>query len=122
MSRYIDKDTLLNRIVSLEQLARKRVDETPTNSPCYERYVAQMQDREHIISIIKAMPTADVVEVRHGEWGFDGLGWTCSECGEYGLTNKAKMQVHSTYCPNCGALMDGNTLSTIPTGSERRDT
>lgn len=63
MSRYIDKDTLLNRIVSLEQLARKRVYDTPTNIPCYERYVAQMQDMEHIISIIKAMPTADVVEV-----------------------------------------------------------
>ena len=63
MSRYIDKDTLLNRIVSLEQLARKRVHDTPANSPCYERYVAQMQDRQQMLSIIKAMPTADVVEV-----------------------------------------------------------
>lgn len=58
-------------------------------------------------SIIDNTPTADVVEVRHGEWGFDGLGWTCSECGEYALTNKSKVQVHSTYCPHCGAKMDG---------------
>lgn len=56
---------------------------------------------------IEDAPTADVVEVRHGEWGFDGLGWTCSECGEYALANKAKMQVHSRHCPHCGAKMDG---------------
>lgn len=56
---------------------------------------------------IDATPTADVEAVRHGEWGFDGLGWTCSECGEYALTNKSKVQVHSTYCPHCGAKMDG---------------
>lgn len=53
------------------------------------------------------MKSADVEEVRHGEWGFDGLGWTCSECGEYALTNKAKTQVHSRHCPHCGAKMDG---------------
>ena len=45
-------------------------------------------------------PTADVEEVRHGEWGFDGLGWTCSECGEYGVTDYK-------YCPECGAKMCG---------------
>ena len=58
-------------------------------------------------SQIDELPRADAVEVRHGEWGFDGTGWTCSECGEYALSNKAKMQVHSVYCPNCGAKMDG---------------
>ena len=52
-------------------------------------------------------PTADVVEVRHGEWGFDGIGWTCSECGEYALSNNMKLQVHSAYSPHCGAKMDG---------------
>ena len=49
----------------------------------------------------------DVVEVRHGEWGFDGLGYTCSECGEYALAIKTRMQVRSDYCPRCGAKMDG---------------
>ena len=67
---------------------------------------------EYHIDIIHAYdvrnaPTADVVEVRHGEWGFDGLGWTCSECGEYALSIKTNLQSRSKYCPNCGAKMDG---------------
>ena len=83
MSRYIDADALLSRLS----------EDLP--------YKASVK------RTIMQAPTADVVEVRHGEWGFDGLGWTCSECGEYALTNKAKMQVHSNYCPHCGTKMDG---------------
>lgn len=56
---------------------------------------------------IEANERIERMDVRHGEWGFDGLGWTCSACGEYALTNKAKMQVHSRHCPHCGAKMDG---------------
>lgn len=59
------------------------------------------------VEIIANAPTADVEEVRHGEWGFDGIGWTCSECGEYALSIKTKLQVCSAFCPNCGAKMDG---------------
>lgn len=42
-----------------------------------------------------------------GVWGFDGMGWTCSECGEYALLDKYKQAVHSDFCPNCGAHMKG---------------
>ena len=84
MSRYIDADALIDDLIH--------------NRSFYPAMVA---------SAIKNTPTADVVEVRHGEWGFDGMGWTCSECGEYALSNKTKMQVGSNYCPNCGAKMDG---------------
>jgi hypothetical protein len=61
MARYIDADKLLEQVNSLEQLARKRVSDTPTNSPAYTRYYTQWQERERILSIIKAQPTADVV-------------------------------------------------------------
>lgn len=53
-------------------------------------------------SAIKNTPTADVVAVKHGEWGFDGTGWTCSECDSYG-------DERYKYCPHCGAKMDGGT-------------
>lgn len=86
--RYIDADALLKNIN--ENVAKAH------NERCAQ-----------LLEAILYAPTADVVEVRHGEWGFDGLGWTCSECGEYALTNKSKVQVHSTYCPHCGAKMDG---------------
>ena len=62
-------------------------------------------------------PTADVVEVRHGKWEKDpiairGVGeiydYRCSVCtarahkGEYG-----NYDYITSYCPNCGAKMDG---------------
>ena len=112
MSIYIDKETVLNRIVSLEQLARKRVYDTPTNSPCYERYVAQMQDRQQMLSIIKAVPTADVVEVRHGRWettpdyshSLTTYRHICSECKTF--YKDIRPRGHN-FCHVCGAKMDG---------------
>ena len=84
MDRYIHEDTLLKTLEGYTDMTKA-----------------------DLLDILEDIPTADVEEVRHGEWGFDGLGWTCSECGEYALTNKAKTQVHSRHCPHCGAKMDG---------------
>lgn len=60
---YIEREKVLEQFNSLEQLARKRVYDTPTNSPAYERYATQYYEREKALAIIKAQPTADVVEV-----------------------------------------------------------
>ena len=46
---------------------------------------------------LDSIPTADVVEVRHGRWLLDGR---CSECYANPLTT------HKNDCPNCGARMD----------------
>ena len=51
---------------------------------------------------IKAIPTADVAEVKHGKWIKDRNCYTCSECGFYYFANNSK----ANYCPNCGARMD----------------
>ena len=61
---------------------------------------------------LQMTPTADVQEVRHGEWvervkiRKDGearlVHWQCSLCGCFLGTNIAN------YCPNCGAKMDGD--------------
>ena len=60
-------------------------------------------------------PTADVVEVRHGEWlpypSDDYM--KCSVCGmEY---HKTRMPDVVGYCPNpnCGAKMDGVTDTNV---------
>ena len=56
---------------------------------------------------IKEVPTADVVEVRHGEYHntrfTDGVFYQeqCSICGEWTYEYDKK------YCPHCGAKMDG---------------
>ena len=66
-------------------------------------------------------PTADVVEVKHGEWvdkfnnKYDNQVYVCSECGEKAyikfvlneLGNTTYTQALTPFCPTCGADMRG---------------
>ena len=90
MARYIDADLLIKNIANitdLRTLSTKTIGEAINNTP-----------------------TADVVEVKHGEWievddGVligDGKHIECSECGTW-----AKDKQKSNYCSHCGAKMDG---------------
>lgn len=92
MSRYIDADKLVAEF--------KRV-----------------KLGEH--SLIETFPTADVEEVRHGEWLITEYEYyDCSVCGEAYFNGcdsmkearerleKRRYDVYS-YCPYCGAKMDG---------------
>ena len=64
-----------------------------------------------IFEIINTQPTADVDEVKHGEWLWNkGRGWGeafyfCSLCAGDGDSGE------DNYCPNCGAKMDGRSDS-----------
>ena len=58
--------------------------------------------------LMKAIPAADVVEVRHGRWEKviptkSAAKWStkvsCSQCHGQGYERY-------NYCPNCGAIMD----------------
>lgn len=70
-----------------------------------------------VLKILEKEPTADVVEVKHGEWIVDkerqilrvrhtkpirSLAYKCSECGCKSGNNK-----YLNYCHRCGAKMDG---------------
>lgn len=68
---------------------------------------------------ISQIPTADVVEVVHGEWKeidniviengmltSKGTTWCCNVCGE---ARKTRTKPNMNFCPNCGAKMDGDT-------------
>lgn len=55
---------------------------------------------------IMDLPSADVVQVRHGRWeNYSPITIKCSRCGHV---------IHDwrysecKYCPNCGAKMDGD--------------
>ena len=52
---------------------------------------------------LEEIPTADVVEVVHGEWKPNNLNgfkiYDCSNCGIH-------MEARWNYCPHCGAKMD----------------
>jgi hypothetical protein len=62
---------------------------------------------EDVIPDIDLAPTVDAVEVVHGRWVFGTANhreWMkCSEC----LVSQTPTGVF-TYCPNCGAKMDGD--------------
>lgn len=74
---------------------------------------------ENAKEIIKSTPTADVAEVKHGEWEYDPDGmdwqlgaWVCSLCkvknDNLGGSKNINPYVFagSQFCPHCGAKMD----------------
>jgi hypothetical protein len=121
MAKYIDKSELYKEIAELEELSRKRVVDTPTNSPAYARYVAQLDERTMLKHKIADTHAADVAPVVHGKWiSVENPQWRayshdkCSICGWWNTKNALcydgiRKPGHSlNYCPNCGAKMDGD--------------
>lgn len=97
MARYIDADKLMESMRN--GLFPNEKIETPFD----------------VLRAIEQTPTADVVEVKHGEWisprPSGGYDFYCSCCKEFAITyedSNYREQYHLTdYCPNCGAKMDG---------------
>ena len=100
MARYIDADKFLedeikrNGCVPLVGVSKYINGEESFEGDCLD-------------ALINEQPTADVVEVKHGEWIWMVNGeedyeqyWVCSVCG-------GKDYIETNYCPNCGAKMDG---------------
>ena len=59
------------------------------------------------IRLLKEIPTADVVEVRHGKWQvyLDGNLLMCSSCKTTFFDESGNGGTN--YCPDCGAKMEG---------------
>lgn len=91
MNRYIDADALIKTI----EKRRFVFKDTITVA---EALLAQGRViREEIDNA----PTADVVEVKYGEWVYGEYDIPhCSECGY-------EPKEISPFCPNCGTKMDG---------------
>lgn len=66
---------------------------------------SRMED--YYYNAIKNAPAADVVEVVHGEWCWEGKFKACSKCGSYVEWNETLGANFWKYCPFCGAKMDG---------------
>ena len=87
---YIEREVVLNA------MSKAQSDRTWSMDNC--DVMCQMFD------YVEEVPAADVAPVVHGEWlsleQEIGL-YECSLCGHRILRTK------SSYCPNCGAHMDG---------------
>lgn len=96
MARYIDADKLM------ESMIKGLFPNEKTGTPF------------DVLRTIEQTPTADVVEVKHGEWKptepDSDVRFFCSECETEISTSwdydNAEMW---RYCPNCGAKMDGRS-------------
>jgi predicted RNA-binding Zn-ribbon protein involved in translation (DUF1610 family) len=78
-----------------------------------ENYVnGANQFRQQMKNAIRKQPTADVAEVKHGEWVVDVMQcaeysekiYFCSACRNWDAWGETEK---TNYCPNCGAKMDG---------------
>ncbi len=80
-------------------------------STCRTHNFADRDDRWAVSCLLKAIPAADVVERKRGEWvqiGYDKLmdRITCSCCNEY-FSTIDNCTEQFNFCPNCGADMRG---------------
>ena len=99
MNEYISKEALQDK------LNRKKA------GPATKRYTEGWNDAILMVkSMIHSEKAADVAPVRHGRWNADE---TCSCCGEKsteGLDAEKWNYWFPDFCPNCGAIMDGDRL------------
>ena len=109
MSDLISRNYLYEKIAKYEELARDRVLDTPSLSPFYPRYVAQLNERTALKHEIMDAPTVEAKEVVHGKWVMRGGRLYCSNCGNRALLEKDRDDwygyVASDFCPHCGADM-----------------
>jgi rubrerythrin len=99
MAEYIEREALYKDVSSLEIVTYKGGNEDFDNGVMF------------VLEKLDSIPTADVVEVRHGEWWMqtdiaDYPYGTCSVCG-YVEWDAFPRGDTPNYCPNCGARMDG---------------
>ena len=88
MSEYIARQALLDAVPPTEE----------------DKQISLYGAVADFIVMVNAIPAADVALVVHGEWEHHCI---CSVCKiACGPKNEAVRKFYS-YCPNCGAKMDG---------------
>ena len=98
MAEYIEREKAITYLENHKRVAK-------------EQNFILSADEDAIIKFLKEKcPTADVVEVKHGEWLLldecANEGVYCSVCRKKVYkTSYANQKIKSAYCPNCGAKM-----------------
>lgn len=87
MAKYMERETVIKAI----------------ENDCLELVYYTKEDA---IQCVKAIPAADVVEVRHERWEEHGSKWQCTGCKVLMSIDGTPQENMLYYCPQCGAKMD----------------
>lgn len=109
MARYIDVDKLAETI----KYYYEHTGDQSTNAEHYAYGVALKE--------IEKLPTADVEEVKHGEWKnvavYNGICIaTCSNCRQQIVEiecNATVFKFENAFCRKCGAKMEGGKANDL---------
>ena len=102
MKRYIDANKLIGDLNYSTQ-------NTWGKSLGYSWWSHSVKLKDNMVECINNQPTADVEEVRHGEWKQNPCVerfYYCSECNRRIEDATKSPYKHFPYC-HCGAKMDG---------------
>lgn len=106
---YIEREALLELVEHLDKYERCKNCYHLSSCDVWVRHGTTLYD-DYDYSVENCpyyIPTADVVEVRHGEWvehgnWFGHIEYKCTSCNDTTF-DASEMD----YCPWCGAKMDG---------------
>lgn len=90
MAEYIEKATLLNRVI------------IPSICSCVQGPTAERL-KKFCVDTVNSVSAADVAPVVHGRWE---SGCQCSVCGDRHGPYNSRHKPYYNFCPNCGAKMD----------------
>lgn len=98
MAEYISREK------AIKELREVYEQEYPTASGDFDEYASH-----DMPNVLRNIPAADAQPVKHGRWIHDRrTQWKCSECGNFLDFDGLNCGRGSAfYCPNCGAIMDG---------------
>ena len=94
MAEYIEKATLLNRVI------------IPSICSCVQGPTAERL-KKFCIDTVNNISAADVAPVVHGRWVYHNFDTICSECRKSAIFDEWEQQAETDFCPHCGAKMDG---------------
>ncbi len=97
--RLIDADVLYRKTAEWEEEARKIVSEASDDFN-WLRWSTILHERSAFKFDVEDAPTINAEPVKHGYWEEDMGGCWCSCCDDVS-------DFSYTYCPHCGAKMDG---------------
>lgn len=107
MDEFIRKNDVYNLKNAFDALVKKEIKRNSVENIIFAK--AMETTFNMIEQAVREVPAADVVEVVHAKWEFNGICTSCSACGSNKPTKAHDHKLASRevrFCYFCGAKMD----------------